>query len=65
MASTAQREFFDNLLDTREFPAGVDRDSLRQQFGTLETKNASGWIENAKKLPMRDTSDSPVIPPPF
>ena len=64
MATKAQAEFFDKLLNEREF-GDKDIAKLSEQFSTLTDKAASDWIERALSLPKRDGSVGKDSPPPF
>ena len=64
MATKAQGEFFDKLLNEREF-GNKDIAKLSEQFSTLTDKAASDWIKRALSLPKRDGSVGKDSPPPF
>lgn len=64
MVSDAQVKFFDKLLDEKDF-GDVDTTKLREQFGTLNQKSGSLWIERAIALPKRDESGEAVVEPSF
>jgi hypothetical protein len=63
--STSQVNFFDKLLDEKQFPDKINKDKLREQFAELNQKSASAWIEAAIGLPKIDESGEAVTPPPF
>lgn len=66
MASSAQVELFDSLVEKRQFPNSLNPVELRAEFKELTTKNASQWIEKALALPARAEGDSgPTVPAPF
>ena len=65
MASSKQIQFFDNLLDEKQFPGGTDTATLRTQFAALDKSNASSWIEKALKLPDKGEEASEEVPAPF
>jgi len=66
MVSQRQKEFFDNLLDGKEFPPGSpDPDTLRSQFAQLNKKSASEWIDRAMGFPEKGTENEAVTTPPF
>lgn len=57
--SQQQINFFDELLNEKQFPEGTpDEDTLRSQFCELSKKNGSEWIERAIALPKKDDGDS-------
>lgn len=62
-ATDGQREFFKQLTESKRFPEGSNLEAIRSQFATLDTKNASAWIEKA--LTLEDKDDQPVIAPVF
>lgn len=64
-ASAKQVAFFGELLDSREFPAGVNTEQLRAQFANLSKDAASKWIENALALPEVGGDAGDNAPPPF
>jgi len=63
--STAQLNFFDKLLDEKQFPDKSNIDDLRKKFADLNQKSASAWIESAIQLPKLDESGEAVTPAPF
>lgn len=65
MASSKQIQFFDNLLDEKQFPPGTDTAALRAQFATLDKSNASAWVEKALNLPDKGEEASEAVPPPY
>lgn len=66
MASSKQIQFFDNLLDEKQFPPGSDLAALRTQFAGLDKSNGSDWIEKALKLPDKgEDAAEPQVPAPF
>lgn len=66
MASKAQQEFFDKLLEEKEFPPNApDPDTMRTQFANVGKKSASDWIDKAMKLPDKGAEHETVAPPPF
>ncbi len=65
MPSKAQEEFFDELLNSREFPQDTDKVQLSEKFSQLSPKAASSWIENAMALPRIDSAKGDNTPPPF
>lgn len=65
MASSKQIQFFDNLLDEKQFPPGTDISALRTQFAGLDKSNGSKWIEKAMALPDKGEEVSEDIPAPF
>lgn len=62
-----QIEFFNNLLDRKQFPADTDADALRATFATLTRKTASEWIDKALALPNATDADDEgaTTPAPF
>lgn len=56
-ASQQQINFFDELLNEKEFPEGTDADALREKFATLSKRNASEWVEKAIALPKKSDSE--------
>ncbi len=63
--SLAQINFFDKLLDEKQFPDKTDIEKLRKQFSEINQKSASAWIEAAVALPKRDESGESITPAPF
>lgn len=56
--SQQQINFFDELLNEKQFPSdGPSADELRDQFATLSKKNGSEWIEKAINLPKKEDSE--------
>lgn len=64
MASKAQEDFFNTLLNDRDF-GSADTTALASQFMQLGQKSASEWIEKAIGLPKLDQSGEQRVPPPF
>lgn len=65
MATQSQKDFFQKLVDERQFPDGKSPESLVNEFGVLNQKSASAWIERAISLPKRDESMEEMVPAPF
>lgn len=65
MATSKQIQFFDNLLDEKQFPAGTDTADLRSRFASLDKSSGSDWIEKALKLPDKGEEVSERVPAPF
>lgn len=65
MVSKRQIDFFDQLLEEKDF-GSADKTKLREEFASLPNKqSASAWIERAMGLPkMQDATDE-VIQPTF
>lgn len=65
-ATTAQKNFWNKLLDEKEFPPGTpDVDTLRNQFENLNKKSASIWIDRALKLPDKGSENESITEPSF
>lgn len=65
MSSSKQIDFFNNLLDEKQFPPGSDTNALRAQFAGLDKASGSNWIEKALKLPDKGEDATEPVPPPF
>lgn len=65
MVTDAQINFFQKLLEEKDFGAGSDPAALLEQFKALNKKSASVWIEKAMSLPKRDDSNDPIVAPTF
>lgn len=61
MPSQAQIEFFDQLLNEKDFGPKVKIATLAQEFSQLDKRSASAWIEKAINLPKKAESDQPEI----
>jgi hypothetical protein len=64
MATKKQIDFFDQLLDEKDF-GDKETSALRDQFSELNDSSASAWIESAIQLPKKDTTQGKDAPPPF
>jgi len=64
VASKAQSEFFDKLLNERDF-GDKNVAELSEKFSNLNDRSASDWIQSALALPKRDGSTGNTEPPPF
>lgn len=66
MVSKRQVDFFDQLLEEKDFGPESDKAKLREQFAALPNKqSASAWIEKAMGLPkVQDVTDE-IIQPTF
>jgi hypothetical protein len=63
--SQKQIDFFNNLLNEKEFPPDKTEDELRAQFAQLNKASGSEWIEKAMKLPEKGTVKEPITAPSF
>jgi len=64
--SQQQVNFFDELLNEKQFPAEAGtEDELRAQFAELDKKTGSEWVEKAIALPQKDEGERNQIAPPF
>lgn len=64
--SQQQVNFFDELLNEKQFPDGSDDAKLRAEFAELSKRNGSEWIEKAMTLPKKDEGDQGAsVPAPF
>lgn len=63
--TSRQREFFKELLNTRQFPENADKNGLLARFDGLSQDSASKWVDSALKLPKVDSSEGDNTPPPF
>lgn len=64
MPSKRQTDFFDQLLDEKDFGEN-DANVLREQFADLSDSSASSWIESAIALPKKDRTLGKDTPAPF
>jgi len=55
--SQQQVNFFDELLNEKQFPEGTNENTLREQFAELSKKNGSEWIERAIALDKKDDGE--------
>lgn len=63
--SQKQIDFFNNLLNEKQFPPDKTEDELRAQFATLNKASASQWIEAAMKLPEKGSTEEAIQAPSF
>lgn len=64
--SQSQINFWEKLLQEKEFPpTAPDVDTLKSQFGRLNKKSGSEWIDKALKLPDKGAEDETLVTAPF
>lgn len=65
MPTGSQIEFFDRLLEEKDFGPKSNIIKIAEEFSTLNKKSASAWIEKALSLPKKDESEEAVVAPSF
>lgn len=55
--SQQQINFFDELLNEKQFPEKPGDVALRKEFAGLSKRNGSEWIEKAMALPKKDDAE--------